>query len=272
MDIKSANETIKDYYNVDITYGIVGQEDAKKALEENLRLLALIDQPQKIIMLEGSQGTGKTTLIEAMCSHFMNQYPGRFTYIKAGISELTEGIHTSKIIDMFWDNLEKTQGHKLLFIDEAEEVLISRLTKGTHIRSERTNTIILKLNKNIPNLLILLASNRPKEIDPAIKGRIMDRIECTLPTPNEMKAIIKLHMPFIDENKRDILLKYIEESDQLFNGRDMFLLSQKILTKIALNRIEGKPEILNDEEICKAFYHIEQTKRKLDIDYLEVRV
>lgn len=263
--------SLGDILNPNIDYGIVGQNEAKQSLEENIKLLALLDQPQKIILLEGAQGTGKTTLIEAICSKFIKLYPGRFTYTKAGISDLTEGIHTSKRIDHFWDKLEQCKGHQILVIDEAEEVLITR-SKGTHIRNERTNTITLKLNKNIPNLLIIFASNSPKMIDPAIKGRIMDRIECTLPNHNEMKAIIDLHIPFIDENKRAILHKYISESDQLFNGRDIFLLSQKVQTRISLNRLEGKSEILNDAEICNAFYHIEQSKRKLDIDYLEVRV
>lgn len=253
------------------SYGIVGQHEAKQVLEDNLKLMALSEQPQKIISLEGAQGTGKTTLIESICREYRDKYPDKLVYTKAGISDLTEGIHTSAKIDRFWLKLSTCNKPQILFIDEADEVLITRM-KGTHIRGERTTTIITKLNLNIKNLLIILATNRPGVIDPAIKGRIMERVECTLPTHEEMIDIISLHLPFLDESMKTYLTSYTETSNALFNGRDIYMLSNKLKAKIELHKLAGEPEIITDMELIEAFGHIERSKRKLNVDYLEVEV
>lgn len=252
------------------TYGIVGQDEAKTSLEDNLRLMEVADQPQKIILLEGPQGTGKTTIVKAVCGSFVSKNPDKFLFIEKGISDYTEGIHTSKAIDKEWSKLENTGKKQVLFIDEAEEVLITR-GKGTHIRAERTNTLTRKLNLEIPNLLIILATNRPIEIDSAIRGRCMDRIKCELPTHEELKEIIDLHMPYLDDHRRSVLHESMINTDRIFNGRDIKQLSNKIQTKMQLAELDGKPELSTEDIVC-AFLQLERSKRRLKDDYLDVEV
>lgn len=269
MTAKEAQEMI----NVDESYNIVGQVDAKTALEDNLRLRAIKNQDQKIILLEGPTGTGKTTLTQAVIKDYMKRFPGRFEYISLGISDLTAHVGTTSTkIDDVWNKLDHlTQSGKsiIVYIDEAEEVLMTRKTVG-NIRNERTTSIILKLNKNIPNVLFILITNRPKMIDAAILDRCEERINCDFPTEYELRMIIKMHTKdILKENVIDILHDHMIHSSYKFNGRDIYGLSNKLKTKLELKALDNKELLITPMDIIQAFEQMERSKRKLKADYLD---
>lgn len=263
-------QDIQDSLIIDDTYDIIGQKDAKIALEDNLRLRAVKDQGQKIILLEGPTGTGKSTLTESIINHFKNKYPDRFEHVSLGISDLTAHVGTTSTkIDEAWDKLKKSGKSTILLIDEADEVLMTRRTVG-NIRNERTTSIILKLNKNIPNLLIILITNRPKMIDAAILDRCEERINCDFPTEHELRLIIDMHMKcLVNDEVRDILHRYMIKSSYKFNGRDILGLSNKLKTKLELKALDNKEIEITARDISLVFEQLERSKRKLKADYLD---
>lgn len=264
--------TINQILNPNCDYGIVGQDDAKMALEDNLRLRATKNQPQKIILLEGFPGTGKSTLISEMCKKYLNKYPDRFEYITWGVSDLTAHVGTTSIkINEAWEKLSVSDKSKIVFIDEADEVLQTRKTTG-NIRNERTTSIILKLGENMNNLLVICASNRPKMIDASILDRCEERINCDLPTPAELKKIIDLHMDYLSEDLKIILHGFMTQSNYKINGRDIKNLSNKLKTKLELKELDNIEPIILHEDISLVYEQLERSKRKLKMDYLDDEV
>lgn len=261
--------TIDEMLNPNEDYGIVGQMDAKTALENNLRLRAVKEQGQKIILLEGHPGTGKSTLVSEICKKYTTQYPDRFDYYIWGISDLTVHVGTtSKKIDEAWNKLSSSSKSKIVFIDEAEEVLQTRKTTG-NIRNERTTSIILKLGLNMKDLLIIIATNRPKMIDVAILDRCEERINCDLPNPVELKKIIDLHMSYLSEEVKSILHAHLVSSEHKYNGRDIKMLSDKLQTLLELKELDHLEEKIEPKDIVCVYEQLERSKRKLKMDYLD---
>ncbi len=59
---------------------IVEMYEAKNALINDLTLRAISNRPQKMVLLEGASGVGKTTLVNAIMEHFQEKYPDRFVF------------------------------------------------------------------------------------------------------------------------------------------------------------------------------------------------
>jgi AAA+ superfamily predicted ATPase len=283
--IDSGFATKEDFIIKPVTYGIVGQDEAKNAIEKNLYIRAYEDEPQKLIMLEGSSGTGKSTLIMNICAEFVKKYPTRFVYKKIRSSDLTQHVDTSKKIDLFFNEIqnkkfkskvffnstEKNKLHKIIFIDEVEDLCMSR-AKSQHIRYDRTTAMIDNLNREIPNTIFFFATNRPKELDSAILSRCEERINCYLPSNFELRQIIDLHIKdeILSQEKKDILHKYLVNSVYKFwNGRDILQLSHKLTSDLKYKRISKMKEIVTGEDVSKFFTQMENSKKQQKNDYID---
>jgi SpoVK/Ycf46/Vps4 family AAA+-type ATPase len=147
---------------------IVGLEDVKESIINDLLLRVNKDQPQKMILLEGPSGTCKTTLAEAIVKHFQEKYPGRFIYIEMKTEDVTRHVATtSQQIKLFFNGIRTNGKPTIVLIDEADELLSTRKDVGD-IKMERTTNIMRQLNDEIPNLYIIATTNRPKLIDRAV--------------------------------------------------------------------------------------------------------
>ncbi len=128
---------------------IIGLQEAKKVLNIELTLRAVKDQPQKMLLFEGASGCAKTTLIELMVKTYMEKYSNRFEYKYLNPFDVTAHVTTTseKIHNFFYD-VRRTMKPTIIFIDEADEILGSRLDAGI-IKTERTNSIMRELNTEI---------------------------------------------------------------------------------------------------------------------------
>lgn len=274
------SETQKEYTEEDyqkwkdsIKYNIVGLHQAKESLELILTLRAQTEQPQRLLCLEGKPGVGKTKLVEEIMKDFMLRYPGRFDYRVISVPDVTAHVMTTseKIMNL-WEKLKKIQAKGMtivLFVDEAEEIYSSRIEDGGDIKRERTFAMIRMLNLMMPNLLIILATNRPNMIDKTVLERCGNSIFCPLPTKDELRLIIKMHMPFLDEIQRNIILRFIIESKYDFNGRDIFNLAANYKELIDLKNLKKIDPVLSSFEIAKYFQYMENSKKNSKADYLK---
>ncbi len=249
-----------------ISYGIVGQDEAKEILEMELTLRAKIDQPQKIIILEGFMGSGKTTLVNAICHEFEKKFPDTFIYQSVNSSSFTRGIDSSAPIEIFYMNILKNPKKRIIFIDEADELFTTRTT-GSYIRGSRTTILIEKMNLEIPNILYILATNRPKVIDGAIISRCFDKIYCNLPSGAEIEKIIDMKMPFFSADQKKIIFENTRNIKNI-SGRDIFQLSQKFKTILQYNEVMGKPKTISNIEIVTAVFRLINSKKNMRNDYL----
>lgn len=182
---------------------IAGQD---VAVAEAKRLVLAINHPEvfekrgvkrpKGILFYGPPGTGKTLIAKAVAA----EADAAFLEISAadiGTKWYGESERLmQKVFDLANDAVKK--GSKVvLFFDELDSLAPSR--EDAH---EATRKVVATLLQNMdgmrtnPNVTIIAATNRPQDIDPALKrpGRIDKLIQVGLPDIEGRQAILKVHM------------------------------------------------------------------------------
>ncbi len=182
---------------------IAGQD---AAVAEAKRLVLAINHPEmfekrgvkrpKGILFYGPPGTGKTLIAKAVAA----EANAAFLEISAadiGTKWYGESERLmQKVFDLANDAVKKG-GRVVLFFDELDSLAPSR--EDAH---ETTRKVVATLLQNMdgmranPNVTIIAATNRPQDIDPALKrpGRIDKLIQVGLPNTEGRQAILKVHM------------------------------------------------------------------------------
>lgn len=182
---------------------IAGQD---AAVAEARRLVLAINHPEvfekrgvkrpKGILFYGPPGTGKTLIAKAVAAE------SNAAFLEVSAADIgTKWYGESerlmqKVFDLANDAVSK--GTKVvLFFDELDSLAPSR--EDAH---EATRKVVATLLQNMdgmkanPNVTIIAATNRPQDIDPALKrpGRIDKLIQVGLPNTEGRQAILKVHM------------------------------------------------------------------------------
>ena len=194
---------------------IAGLEDAKEHLIEALEtpyknpdLYKFYGMsPPKGVLLYGPQGCGKTLTAKAAAAslartHGSQNFQSGFIYVKGPellskwVGEAEQGVRS-----LFTRGREHFQKHgypALLFIDEADSLLRMR---GTGKSSDMENTIVPQFLSEMDGLeasgvMVLLATNQPKHLDPAIvrEGRIDRHVKISRPTQKNAIDYFRIHM------------------------------------------------------------------------------
>jgi proteasome ATPase len=207
--------------STNVTWGdIGGLEQAKEQMIEAIELPHLQadlyrfygKKPVKGILLYGPPGCGKTMLGKAAATSLANLYGSSvssgFFYVKG-----------PEMLDKFVGNteaairklFERARKHKLehgypavIFFDEADALMG---TRGTGISSDIRDTIVPMLLTEMDGLdesgaLIILATNRPDILDPAIvrDGRVDRKVKVTRPLQDDATKIFQLYLDGIPLN------------------------------------------------------------------------
>lgn len=210
----------KDQYNLeaetDIFWDdIAGLEDAKHHLIEALELPYQQPEvykyynmsPPKGILLYGPQGCGKTLCAKAAASslaktHGKSNMQSGFIYVKGPeLLSMWVGQSEMAIRSLFARGRDHYKKHKypaLLFIDEADAVLSMR---GSSRSSDVDKTIIPQFLSEMDGLeeshvMVLLATNQPKSLDPAIvrEGRCDRHVKIARPNAKNAVDYFRIHM------------------------------------------------------------------------------
>lgn len=182
---------------------IAGQDFA---VSEAKRLVLAINHPEvfekrgvkrpKGILFYGPPGTGKTLIAKAVAT----EANAAFLEISAadvGTKWYGESERLmQKVFDIANDTVAKGQ-KVVIFFDELDSLAPSR--EDAH---EATRKVVATLLQNMdgmrsnPNVTIIAATNRPQDIDPALKrpGRIDKLIPVVLPAADGRASILKVHM------------------------------------------------------------------------------
>lgn len=218
---------------------IGGLEEAKKQMREAIEAPHKMQEhyafyrkkPMKGILLYGPPGCGKTLLAKAATTALANIYDAKdaeamgsgYIYIK-GPEILTKWVGESEAIirQLFIRAREHKAKHgfpAIIFIDEAEAIFRKR---GSGISSDIENTIVPMFLAEMDGLddtgaLIILATNRPDILDPAVvrDGRIDRKIRVSRPTAESAKDIFRIHLkdiPLYNGYSREELAEYAAEN------------------------------------------------------------
>ena len=164
----------------------------------------------KGFLLHGPPGCGKTLIGKATAYNLTQQLQresgedveGCFLHIKGPeILNMWLGESERKVREIFQIAREKKEDGKLafVFIDEAESILGTRRALRSHSIS---NTLVpmfcaeMDGIESLQDVVIILATNRPDLIDPAIlrPGRIDRKIKVTRPGADAAKDIFRIYL------------------------------------------------------------------------------
>ncbi|CED84262.1 26s proteasome subunit p45 [Phaffia rhodozyma] len=188
----------------DVTYSDVGgcKEQIEKLREvvelpllEPERFSTLGIDPPKGVLLFGPPGTGKTLCARAVANRT------DATFIRVIGSELVQK-YVGEGARMVRELFEMARGKKacIIFFDEVDAIGGARFDDGAGGDNEVQRTMLELINQldgfdPRGNIKVLMATNRPDTLDPALlrPGRLDRRVEFSLPDNEGRAHILKIH-------------------------------------------------------------------------------
>ncbi|EQB60792.1 26s proteasome regulatory atpase rpt4 [Vairimorpha apis BRL 01] len=218
----------------------------------------------KGVLLYGPPGTGKTLLARAVAATM------DCNFLKVVASALIEkyiGESSRMIREMFAYARERAPC--IIFMDEIDAIGSRRSSDSSSSDREVQRTLMELLNqldgfKELDNVKVIMATNRPDILDPALlrPGRLDRKIEVPLPNDQARKEILKIHMQGMEidgEIDYDVLVKLTVN----FNGADL----RNVSTEAGMMAIRDDREFALQEDFIKAARKIGESKKlesKLD--------
>jgi transitional endoplasmic reticulum ATPase len=238
----------------DTTYDDVGGlEDAKQTLTEAVEwpitYETLFDstntRPPSGVLLYGPPGTGKTTMGRALAGE------SKVNFIHVNGPELIDKYvgESEKAVREVFDRARQA-APAVVFFDEIDSIAGTR-GADTHEVTERVVSQLLTELDNIadnPNMMVLAATNRRDEIDPALlrPGRLDTHIEVPAPDAEARRKIFEVHCegkPLAD----DVDLGAMAEDLENYTGADIeAIVREASMRAIRETATEYGPETAND--------------------------
>ncbi|QPJ60861.1 MAG: AAA family ATPase [Candidatus Nitronauta litoralis] len=219
---KSKNAIDDDF--VPVTWSQVGGqehvvEEVRKVIEYPILHSEILKKMEykmpKGFLFYGPPGCGKTLIGKAILSDIIEklkgemgeeengrELEGRFIHVKGPeILNMWLGESERKVREVFQkarDYKEKGQ-FPFIFIDEAESVLGTRQAwRGHNISNTLVPMFCAEMDgiQSVRDMVVILATNRPDLIDPAIlrPGRIDKKIKVSRPNRDDCEAILKVYL------------------------------------------------------------------------------
>ncbi|KAL6911343.1 hypothetical protein ACP4OV_000148 [Aristida adscensionis] len=148
------------------------------------------DAPFRNMLFYGPPGTGKTLVAREMARKSGLDYA-----MMTGGDVAPLGSEAVTKIHQIFDWAKKSKRGMLLFIDEADAFLCER--NSTHMsEAQRSalNALLFRTGDQSRDIVLVLATNRPGDLDAAITDRIDEVIEFPLPGEEERFQLLKLYM------------------------------------------------------------------------------
>ncbi|KAH8357681.1 26S protease regulatory subunit 10B [Drosophila serrata] len=220
--------------------------------------------PPKGCLLYGPPGTGKTLLARAIASQMDANF---LKVVSSAIVDKYIGESARLIREMF----AYARDHQpcIIFMDEIDAIGGRRFSEGTSADREIQRTLMELLNQMdgfdaLGQVKMIMATNRPDTLDPALlrPGRLDRKLE--IPLPNEMARldILKIHAGPLAK-RGEIDYEAVVKLSDLFNGADL----RNICTEAGLFALRSDREYVIQEDFMKAVRKIADNKKlesKLD--------
>lgn len=220
------------------------------------------------VLLYGPPGTGKTLIARALAHNVEAKF---LKVVASAVVDKYIGESARVIREMF--AYAKDNQPCIIFMDEIDAIGGRRFSEGTSADREIQRTLMELLNQldgfdDLGKVKVVMATNRPDVLDPALlrPGRLDRKVE--IPLPNELSRldIIKIHSKKIN-TKGDIDWESIAKLSEDFNGADL----RNVCTEAGMMAIRADRDYVIEEDFMKATRKIKDSKKlESKLDYSKV--
>ncbi|KAJ4789421.1 ATPase family AAA domain-containing protein 3 [Rhynchospora pubera] len=176
------------------------------SLKQRIELLARATEntkshgaPFRNMLFYGPPGTGKT-----LVARHMARKSGLDYAMMTGGDVAPLGSEAVTKIHQIFDWAKKSKKGLLLFIDEADAFLCERNSVYmSEAQRSALNALLFRTGDQSRDIVLVLATNRPGDLDSAVTDRIDEVIEFPLPGPQERFQLIKLYFDQYIKNKNE---------------------------------------------------------------------
>uniref|UniRef100_A0A7I4E407 AAA+ ATPase domain-containing protein n=1 Tax=Physcomitrium patens TaxID=3218 RepID=A0A7I4E407_PHYPA len=198
--------------------------------------------PYRNMLFHGPPGTGKT-----MAAKILAQESGLDYALMTGGDVAPLGADAVTKIHELFNWAGRSNKGLLLFIDEADAFLCQR-NKTNMSESQRSalNALLYRTGDQSRDIVMVLATNRPSDLDSAVLDRVDEALEFPLPGEEERLKLLKLYLE-----------KYIAQAGNFSRGWRSWLRGQqdkieiKGITEEVLREAAEKTEGFSGREIAK---------------------
>ncbi|KAI8049585.1 26S protease regulatory subunit 7 [Syncephalis plumigaleata] len=238
----------------DVTYGDVGGckeqiEKLREVVETPLlqpeRFVNLGIDPPKGVLLYGPPGTGKT---------FANRTDA--TFIRVIGSELVQSKYVGEGARMVRELFEMARSKKacIIFFDEVDAIGGARFDDGAGGDNEVQRTMLELINQldgfdPRGNIKVLMATNRPDTLDPALMrpGRLDRKVEFSLPDLEGRTHILRIHARSMSV-ERDIRFELIARLCPNSTGAEL----RSVCTEAGMFAIRARRKVATEKDFLEA--------------------
>ena len=243
----------------DVTYDDVGgarvsMENLREVMELPLlnpeRFVALGIDPPKGVLLYGPPGTGKTLAARAVANRT------NACFIRVIGSELVQkyvGEGARLVRELF--KLARTKQACIVFFDEIDAIGGTRIDSDDEGGDNEVQRTMLQIGAELDgfdargNIKVLMATNRPDILDPALirPGRVDRRVEFGLPDLDGREEILKIHCKGMSVDK-DIRFELIARICPNTTGADL----RSVCTEAGMFCLRARRRRVSEQDFLKS--------------------
>jgi len=246
--------------------GIGGLSEQVRELREVIELPLLNPElflrvgikPPKGVLLYGPPGTGKTLLARAVAATLHTNF---LKVVSSAIVDKYIGESARVVREMF--GYARDHEPCVIFMDEIDAIGGRRFSEGTSADREIQRTLMELLNQmdgfdSLGRTKLIMATNRPDTLDPALlrPGRLDRKIEIPLPNEQARTEILKIHAQPVNKSG-DIDYEAIVKLTDGFNGADL----RNVITEAGMFAIRDDREYIVQEDLTKAARKVSDAKK-----------
>ncbi|KAJ3488645.1 hypothetical protein NLI96_g2696 [Meripilus lineatus] len=215
-------------------------------------------KPPKGVLLYGPPGTGKTLLARAVAATLNTNF---LKVVSSAIVDKYIGESARVVREMF--GYARDHEPCVIFMDEIDAIGGRRFSEGTSADREIQRTLMELLNQmdgfdSLGRTKLIMATNRPDTLDPALlrPGRLDRKIEIPLPNEQARLEILKIHAAPVNKGGEIDYEAIVKLSDG-FNGADL----RNVVTEAGMFAIRDDREYINQEDLTKAARKVGDAKK-----------
>ncbi len=223
------------------------REAVELPLKEPERFEKMGTRPVKGILLVGPPGTGKTLLAKAVAT----EREANFISIK-GPEVLSKFVGESEktVREIF--RKARLASPCIIFIDEIDSIARARGSSDDSRVTERVvDTLLTEMDglQELKNVVVLAATNRPEDVDPAIlrPGRFDKIMEIPMPDQESRYSILKIHTKKMPLDK-DVDLKNLASITENYTGAEL----ENVVREAGMHAIRKKRDIVSMDDFMAA--------------------